>query len=87
MIDKQYIHALKSYQSGELSGQKLLTLWQTATEPYQYVYYNLHHLVSDEDVRAYDERYKEHQMSDLAHLIECLEASVHIEHLKNINFL
>lgn len=86
MINKQYIDALKSYQSGELSGQELLALWETAPEPYQYVYYNLHHLVSDEDIRAYDESYKKHQLGDLAHPIECLEEEVDIERLKSINF-
>lgn len=81
------IRSLEAYRNGQLSGEQLLALWENSTPEFQYIYYNLCHLVADEDIRKKDEKYHNMQMHQLSELISGLNNGESIENLKQISFL
>lgn len=81
------INSLEQYSINLLSGDELLKIWENASDELVPIYYNLFHLVSDEDIRMKDENYKVYQMKQLEILIEGLKNNESIDLLKNIVFL
>lgn len=84
------IQSLESYRDGNLLGNELLELWESVISElseFRPIYYNLYHLVSDEDIRQYDEKYKNMQINQLEMLISGLQNNESIEKLKQISFL
>lgn len=48
---------------------ELLAIWENSASEFQYIYYNLCHLVADEDIRKSDFNYSDMQMGQLSELI------------------
>lgn len=87
-----YIQVLKDYKDHKICGQRLLDVWKNAPSDIDIVYYNLHHLVHDEDIRQKDKYYKTQQLLHLDQLIDALEKaqqenSITREYLAKFNFL
>lgn len=87
-----YIQALKDYKNHKINGRRLLAIWENAPSEIDIVYYNLHHLVDDEDIRQKDEYYKTQQLLHLDQLIDVLEKGEkekgeNREYLSRLNFL
>lgn len=79
------INVLKDYLNERLSGRELLQIWSNSE--FDRIYYNLCHLVADEDIRAKDDIYRCNQMNQLRCLINGLETGVELEELNKISFL
>lgn len=89
MLDERYIKLienLKLYLNTQLTGNELLKLWENEIE-FRELYYNLCHLVADEDIRARDELYCKTQLTQLECLIHGLEQGESLEKLRTISFL
>lgn len=82
----ELIQSLKLYLNTQLTGDELLTLWENEVELRE-LYYNLCHLVADEDIRAKDELYCKTQFTQLERLIDGLEQGESLEKLRTISFL
>lgn len=79
------INVLKDYLNERLSGRELLQIWSNSE--FDRIYYNLCHLVADEDIRARDELYCKTQLTQLECLIHGLEQGESLEKLRTISFL
>lgn len=84
---KQLMAALEAYRDQVVCGNELLSVWEQADEKWQAVYYNLFHLVADEDIRNRDAAYRAYQLDQLDDLIEGMKNNQPIEVLKQIAFL
>lgn len=80
------IQSLKLYLNTQLTGEELLKLWENEIELRE-LYYNLCHLVADEDIRAKDKLYCKTQFTQLEQLIDGLEQGESLENLRTISFL
>ncbi|WP_304334708.1 hypothetical protein [Conchiformibius steedae] len=83
----ELIQSLESYRDGSLSGNELLKLWENTVLEFRPIYYNLCHLVADEDIRQDDKEYSDMQIRQLNILIYGLQHNENIENLKQISFL
>lgn len=81
------MNALENYLSQKISGQELLDAWINAPKQLQGIYYNLCHLVADEDIRQKDSVYATYQNEQLISLIQGLKTSKDINYLQDISFL
>lgn len=86
-IHLKLIRSLEAYRDGELPGDELLALWENSAPEFQYIYYNLCHLIADEDIRKIDRDYNDMQMNQLSKLISRLRNAENLENLKQISFL
>lgn len=84
---EELIKALEQYQNNEISGQELETIWKDAPDEIYIVYYNLLHLISDEDIRKKDAHYAQMQFQQLKVLISALKANASEDILARFNFL
>lgn len=86
-IYSNYIQSLEDYRDKKISGNALLDIWERSPEEIHYVYYNLFHLVCDEDIRKRDLQYKDFQLNQLDNLIDAMKKGEDISQLKRWNFL
>lgn len=84
---KQLIASLEAYLDNRISGDSLLNVWEQSDAGLQAVYYNLFHLVSDEDIRNRDESYRDYQIGQLRSLIHSLKSNQPVDVLKRMTFL
>ncbi|WP_373747232.1 hypothetical protein [Neisseria dentiae] len=83
----ELINSLQSYLDRQISGKNLLELWEQSSQDFQPIYYNLFHLVCDEDIRLKDDEYSKRQIQQLELLIEGMKKNESIDILKEISFL
>lgn len=81
------IRSLEDYSVGSISGERLLLVWDSAPIDFRGIYYNLYHLISDEDIRKKDGKYSKYQLSQLDVLIQGLKQGASMDVLSDISFL
>lgn len=83
----QFISTLEQYLSKAVTGNELLEVWRYSPEILQPIYFNLHHLVSDEDLAIKAHEYREMQLGEAHKLLEGLKQGKSLKNLYTINFL
>ncbi len=83
---KILIKTLESYLNGDIDGCALLTVWDDCPTEIKNVYYQLFHLVSDEDIRQKDKDYSDYQISLAKELLELLKNN-DVDALKHISLI
>lgn len=83
---KDLANSIECYLDGHIDGNTLLSHWQDCPSELKQVYYQLFHLVSDEDVRQKDNDYFEYQINLTKKVIELLKAN-DIEKLQTISLI
>lgn len=90
MYYKKYSHLIDSinrYLDGDIDGENLLNFWKkNCPTEIKNVYYQIFHLVSDEDIRQRDEGYRDYQV-DLAKKLIVLLKNNDSDGLKTISLI
>ncbi|UNU73334.1 hypothetical protein LU293_09770 [Moraxella nasovis] len=81
-----FINSLNDYLHGRIDGRLLLNAWQDCPEELKPIYYQLFHLIGDEDIRKKDVDYKNFQLSLVNNVIGLLKAG-DIEKLQGISLI
>lgn len=90
LLDSEYemlIGSLEDYIANSITGDVLIDIWEKCPTSFLPIYYNLCHLVSDEDIRQKDKIYSDNQMFQLNELIIGLKNKRKIEELYKISFV
>ncbi|MCL1623034.1 hypothetical protein M2R47_02035 [Moraxella sp. Tifton1] len=80
------INSLRAYLDGCLEGRPLLDAWKDCPSELSNIYYQLVHLVSDEDIRKKDSDYARHQLDLVETLIDLLKSS-DVQKLQNFSLI
>ncbi|WP_435938902.1 hypothetical protein ACSF85_00305 [Moraxella bovoculi] len=80
------INSLRAYLDDCIEGQSLLDIWKDCPPELSNIYYQLFHLVSDEDVRKKDSDYASHQLDLVENLIDLLKSS-DVKKLQNFSLI
>ncbi|WII94907.1 hypothetical protein LU276_07775 [Moraxella haemolytica] len=80
MLYTYLIDSLHAYLDGRLEVRLLLDIWKGCPSEISGIYYQLFHLVSDEDIRKKDSDYARHQL----YLVEILIDSLKLNDVKKL---
>lgn len=90
MYFKKYSHladSINHYLDGNIDGQSLLNYWkENCPTEIKNVYYQIFHLVSDEEIRQRDKGYDEYQINLTKKLIVLLQNN-NSDELKTISLI
>lgn len=90
LLDSEYellIGSLEDYLANSITGNNLISVWEKCPKNFLPIYYNICHLVGDEDIRQKDRCYSDRQFHQLEDLIIGLKNKRNIEQLAQISFI